>query len=280
MKRLLFLFFILACLFSSALKAQDTVIVMYQKDSAVIPPTDQTVLFFQNSEKLPPATQAKTLLVTKARKTIKLSGFLKSDTMTPYGEHALADLDGDGKKELIIYNFTGGAHCCDEVIIYKNISPNKYQHVARLFGGNTVIRENYEIEFDFYEHFGYFFTCFACAYTDTTDEAPVPVSSIKLRYSKGKMIVVPGDSELKSLINDNLAKICEKPYQKPDPELDQDEGQRKEVALNLVVYYYAFGRNLPETQKLFNKYYKYPDAGNVWTSFTRHLQYLRSGNDF
>lgn len=275
------------------LKAQveDSAFVMYQKDSAIIPETDPTTLFFQEGEKT--TIPDKILIVTKSRKTLPLTKLLKgiytatgqwvgaqTDSMDSYIEYTFADLDNDGKKELLIYNYTGGAHCCDEIYIFKSIAANKYQHVVKMFGGHTVITSKKEFEFSFAESFGYFFTCFACGFTDTTDGAPIYVDNITLKYNKGKVTVLPGDAELKSVINDNLGKLCEQPYVKLDSEIPMDEGLRKEVAMNLVVYYYCFGRNLAATQQLFNKYYKYPDAKKIWTAFTKNLLYIKQDNDF
>jgi hypothetical protein len=263
----------------SAVKAQtEDTLVMYQRDSAIVPPTEQTVLFFQENERLNAGSIGKTILITKSRKTIKLAAFLKGLSME-YPDHVLADLDKDGKNELVIYNFTGGAHCCDEIYIYKNIAPNKYQHVVKLFGGHTVITKEKAFEFSFDETFGYFFTCYACSYTDTSDAAPISLRSILLRYNKGKISVVPGDQELRSIIYDNLGKLGELPFEQPD-EAGMDEGIRKEIAMNLVVYYYSFGRNLALTQQLFNKYYKHPDAKKVWAAFTKNLLYIKKESDF
>lgn len=218
------------------------------------------------------------MLLTKTNKTINLPEFLKS--LGIYTDHVLADLDNDGKKELLISNYTGGAHCCDEMYIFKNIAPNKYQQAVKLFAGNTVITGKKEFAYNFYEQFGYFFTCYACAYTDTTDEAPIDLHNILLRYNKGKMVVVPGDKELRSTITDNLGKLGERPYEKLEDASSFDDGLRKEFAINLAVFYYSFGKNILETQKLFNKYYKYPDAKKVWAAFVKQLQYLKKDNDF
>lgn len=246
-------------------------------DTAIVPETDPTILFFQQGEKV--IDPAKTLLVTKARKTFSLKKFTETE-LSDYADHVLADLDDDGKKELLLYDFTGGAHCCDEVYIFKNTVPGKYQHVAKLFAGNTIITADKQFVFNFYEHFGYFFTCFACAYTDTTDEAPLEVRSIHLKYTKGKLSVVKGDQELRSAINDNLGKLGEQPYEVLEDEISFDNGLRKEVALNLAVFYYSFGKSLPATKQLFDKYYKFPDARKVWGAFVKNLQEVRTNNDF
>lgn len=246
-------------------------------DTALVLETDPTILFFQQGEKV--MDPAKTMLVTKARKTVSLKKFTETE-LSDYANHALADLDNDGKKELLLYNFTGGAHCCDEVYIFRYTTPGKYQYAAKLFAGNTIITSDKQFVYNFYEHFGYFFTCFACAYTDTTDEAPLEVRSINLKYVKGKLLVVKGDQELRSTINDNLSKLGEQPYEVLD-EIDSfDNGLRKEVAFNLVVFYYSFGKSLPATQQLFNKYYKFPDARKVWAAFVKKLQELKANNDF
>jgi hypothetical protein len=239
--------------------------------------TDSTTLFFKEGEKV--LSPAKTMLLTRSGRTYSLKVFMESDRMQ-FGDHVLSDLDNDGKKELMISNYTGGAHCCDEIIIFKNIAPGKYQQVAKLFAGNTSITTDKYFVYNFSEQLGYFFTCFACNYTDTTDGAPVELRSITLKYYKGKMLIIPGDKELRSTINDNLGKLGEQPYQQLDDETIFDEGLRKEFAMNLAIYYFSFGKNLVETQKLFNKYYKFPDARKVWTKFVQQLQYMKKDNDF
>lgn len=251
--------------------------VLYARDSAFVTETDPTTDFFQHGERIP--ASSKTLLSTKSGKIIRLQTWLKDQDMQ-YSDHTLADLDNDGKKELLISNFTGGAHCCDEIYIFKNTGLNKYQYVIKLFAGNTEITKAKQFIYNFYEQLGYFFTCFACSYDDTSDTAPVAVHSITLKYNKGKLAIVPGDKELRNTINDNLAKLGEQPYQKLDEYMGQDNGLRKEIAMNLAVFYYSFGRSLPETQKLFYKYYKHPDAKKMWSAFVKNLNYIKSDNDF
>ena len=271
--RTIFLSILLLFGFFKSQAQQDS--VHYQKDSAE-ENADSTSIFFQTGEKV--KMPSKLMLVTKTRKTISLAAFLKS--LGEYADHALADLDNDGQKELLVYNFTGGAHCCDEIYIFKNTGLNKYQHVVKFFSGNTVITADKQFRYDFYERLGYFFTCYACAYPDTSDESPVFTSSILLRYNKGKILLVPPNMELRSTINDNLGKLGEQPYEKLEDASSFDNGLRKEVALNLAVFYYSFGRNISGTQKLFNKYYKFPDTRKVWASFVQQLQSIKNANDF
>ncbi len=238
--------------------------------------------FFKKAE--PVQHPEKVMLILKNMKTVSLKSFLRSsDADTSMGsppEQGFADLDNDGKKELVLYDYTGGAHCCDEFYIFKNIAPDKYQYVAKTFAGDVCINDKNEFIYSFYQQYGYFFTCFACEYDDTSDAAPRAVDSIILKYNKGKVLVVPGDQELKNTITDNLGKLKEQPYQKLQDEADQDDGLRKEFALNLVVYYYSFGRNLVQTKALFDKYYKFPDAKKVWTDFVRILNGIKKDSDF
>ncbi len=259
------------------LKAQEVVDTSRFNATDTSKPTDPTTDFFQQGEKI--TATDKVSLVMLNKRMIKLGSFLKSAAMEN-ADHVLADLDNDGRKELLISNFTGGAHCCDEIYIFKNLTPTKYQQVAKLFAGQTLITRNNEFIYSFGEHLGYFFTCYACGYSDTSDAAPIEIRSIALQYSKGKMVIMPGNQELRSIINDNLGKLGELPYEELEEDIAQDNGLRKEFAMNLAVFYYSFGRNLAATQALFNKYYKYPDAKKVWQAFAKQLQYIRKENVF
>ncbi len=257
--------------------------VMYARDSALDVPADPTILFFQEGEKI--KATGKVVLLMKDKKTRTLAAFLKSmgdpaSVEAVYADHVIADLDKDGRKELLIYNYTGGAHCCDELYVFKNTGTNKYQQVAKLFAGNTIITKDKLFLYDFHEQYGYFFTCFACGYEDTTGNGPMSVSSITVRYRAGKVQVIPGTKEENATILENLRKLGAVPYQPLDDDIAQDDGLRKEIALNLVVYYYSFGRNLPATRQLFFTFYKHPDSAKVWAGFIRQLRYLQEQNFF
>jgi hypothetical protein len=270
-----YFFIITACLFQAVCFAQDD--TLYQRDSVIELETDCSEDFFLNIERIKDPSRIS--LVARNGKTYTMPSFFKAFNVGGFSESGLDDLDGDGKKELVISNFTGGAHCCDEIYIFRNIVANRYQYVAKTFAGHVCFLRDKKLRFSFYEGFGYFFTCYACSYTDTTDVAPIPVSSIELQYLKGKLVVIPGDASLKSMIRDNLGKLSEQPYEKVD-DISQDNGLRKEFALNLAVYYYSFGRNLVETRNLFNKYYRFPDAKTVWAEFNKLLANVKKTNHF
>ncbi|MBK5272181.1 MAG: hypothetical protein JJE22_14320 [Bacteroidia bacterium] len=263
---------LLVVFFSNA--QRDTMIML--QDTTIDYTADCFTIFFKRATKLP--SLDRTILVTKAGKKVTMASFLKTETSADL-KYGLIDLDMDGKKELVIYNFSGGAHCCDEFYFFKNIGTNKYQYAAKTFGGNVCVTGDNEFVFDFNEHFGYFFTCYACAY-DESDIMTNPIHNIFLKYDKGKLSVVPGDDELRNQINDYLAILSEEPYEKLNNDLDQDNGLRKEFAFHFAVFYYSFGKNMEETKRLFDKYYKFPDAKKVWTEFVKRLSDVKNDNDF
>ncbi|MBL0334905.1 MAG: hypothetical protein IPP73_06195 [Chitinophagaceae bacterium] len=254
-----------------------TAVAQEETTDSLLMASDCMSQFFQGIEKFKNPEAVK--LTLKNGKIQNIPAFYRANDLGEYADLGLRDLDGDGKKEFIVFNFTGGAHCCDEIFIFKNIGPGKYQYSNHLFGGDVCIGDSNIFRYNFTEHFGYFFTCYACEYKDTAETAPLRVREISLKFSKGKLVVIPGDKELRALILDNLSKMSEEPYQviKED---DFDDGLRKEFAMNLAVYYYSFGRNLLETKNLFNKYYKFPDAKKVWTAFANDLAALRLQSDF
>ena len=272
----LFLPFALICSLYGEAQTTDTTII--SSVNAVDGQADSSSAFFSIHEKIDPAAWSKTRLITRTKKNTTLYNFL-NDPEKMYPDHVLADLDGDGKKELVISIFTGGAHCCDEISIFREMGAGKYTHAARLFAGHSMITAANEFIFTLYEPFGYFFTCYACGLSDTSDAAPIDIRAITLRYSKGRMQVKPGDQELRSAILDNLGKLSEMPYEKLDEELTMDNGLRKEFAMNLAVHYFSFGKKLPETKTLFDRFYKFPDAAKVWTAFTKQLRALRVDSD-
>lgn len=247
-----------------------------QDDSTALDSDECLDHFFVNAIK----PDAKTLLVLPKGKVMSTAAFKKANDDADFMRIGQVDLDKDGQQELLIYNYTGGAHCCDEVYFFRKAAPTRYQFVAKTFGGDLCADSDNTFNYFFDQHFGYFFTCFACGVEDTTDEGVQPVHSIRLRYQKGKLAIVPGTTELKNLILDNLAKLAEMPYQPIDPDLGQDDGTRKEFAMNLAVYYFSFGKNLPATKLLFTKYYNHPDKTVVWSEFSKTLQYVRADNNF
>jgi hypothetical protein len=282
--RNIFLIIILSINITTNFKAQilaDTA-VLPSFDSAMAMPVSPITAFFQQAEKI--TDTEKVTVITKAKKRMSLKQFIVSfygevEEATLYAYQGLSDLDGDGKKELVIWYFSSGEECCDEMYIFKPIGTNIYQHSARMYAGHTAILDNKEFEYNLHENFSRFFTCYTCFYSDTADTAPIDVSNIRLKYAKGKLYPILTVSELKSIINDNLEKLGEVPYTALNA-TESDEGIRKEMAINLTAFYYLFGKNVQATQQLFFKHYKHLDAKKVWTAYLKQLNFVRSNNDF
>ncbi len=222
----------------------------------------------------------KTFLVLPKGKVMTTAAFKKANDDEEYMKIGLADIDHDGKKELLIYNYTGGAHCCDELYFFNKIGTNRYHLAAKTFGGDMCADDDNTFNYFFDQHFGYFFTCFACGIEDTTAGGIQPVHSIQLRFKQGKLNIVPGSPALRNIIVNNLEKLEKMAYQPIDPDLGQDDGTRKEFAMNLAVYYYSFGQQLAATHQLFNRYYNFPDKAAVWLEFSKTLQGVREDNIF
>ena len=206
---------------------------------------------------------------------------LKLTTVARSIEHALADLDNDGKKELLIYILridVNPHRQPDEIWFYKTAPSGKYQYAGKLINGHTIISPEKTFSFNVKEYFEEFYSCYGCGYDDKSDEAPIKLQELQLKYIKGKLVLQKGDQELRSIINDNLGKLAERSV--PLSADGKDDGTRKEMAINLAVFYYSFGKNIVETQRLFNKYYKQADAKKVWTKWLKQQQSIASQNSF
>src|SRR6185369_14167899 len=82
---------------------------------------------FQQAIKI--SSPEKIIIVAKDKKLTTLAKFLKTNGLLEMALYGLSDFDHDNKNELVIWNYTGGAHCCDEFYFFKNIGLNKYQYV-------------------------------------------------------------------------------------------------------------------------------------------------------
>ena len=277
MKKLLFLFLLVALFEKITFAQQNADTVLYQKDSAIIPETDPLTKLLQEGEKV--AHPEKTMLILINGKQISMQRFMKSN-LSEFSDAALVDLDNDGKAELLFSNYTGGAHCCDEIYIFKKIGTNRFQLSGKMYADATGIDENKTFQYRLFELFGYFFTCYACGFPTEGEADPIENNTINIQYRQGRLQIVKGDKELLRIIHDNLGKLKEQPYVALKDDLAMDEGLRKEFAFNLGVYYYAFGKNFTSTKLLFDKYYKFPDAKKVWNQFVTTIKHINTMNTF
>ncbi|HEU4901389.1 MAG TPA: hypothetical protein VFT06_01325 [Flavisolibacter sp.] len=235
--------------------------------------------FFNTAAKLKNTATVKLLINKKLQ---PLSHYLDTEVEGIERRLGLKDLDGDGKAELIIYNFTGGAHCCDEWYFFKNIGPSRYAPAARLFAGNTCISGNTFL-FDFAESFGYFYSCYACGLEEKKNnrgEQYERIANIGLVYKDGRLQVNPGDAALKEKLLRNLRYIRSLGWDGGAKGDEFDDGRRKALAQTLAVYYFSFGKKLAETKKLFVSHYPYKDGAPLWEEFTIQLQNVEKQNSF
>jgi hypothetical protein len=220
------------------------------------------------------------LLVNKKEQT--LARYLNTEVEGLERHIGLKDLDSDGKAELVIYNFTGGAHCCDEWYFFKNIGSNRYAPAAKLFAGNTCVSGNTFL-FDFAEPFGYFYTCYACGLEEKKNrrgEQYERIANIALSYKEGKLQVSPGDAALKEKLLRNLRYIRSLGWDGGAKGDEFDDGRRKALAQTLAVYYFSFGKKLSETKKLFQSHYPFKDGAALWQEFGILLQNVQNQNSF
>jgi hypothetical protein len=260
-------FLLLFCSFSATAFTQDPSL------------SDCYETFFTTATKVKNTNTIK-LLVGKKEQT--LSTYLKTNVQGLDQRLGLKDLDGDGKNELVIYNFTGGAHCCDEFYFFKNTGPNRFAPAAKLFAGSTCVNGTTFL-YDFAEPFGYFYTCFACELDEKKNskgEKYERLANISLTYRDGKLQVSPGDAALKEKVLRNLRYIKSLGWDGGAKGDEFDDGRRKALAQTLAVYYFSFGKNKTETKKVFSTYYSFRDAATVWKDFSVLLANVQSQNSF
>ena len=264
MKKLIFL--ALVCFCHTFLPAQETL-------------TDCYETFFKSAAKIKNPAAVR-LLVNKKEQT--LAAYLKQNVSGLEQRLGLKDLDGDGKAELVIYNFTGGAHCCDEWYFFKTAGANNFELAAKLFAGNTCVTANTFL-FDFAEPFGYFYTCYACELEEKKKGKSIAyerIANISLKYKDGKLQIEPGDATLKEKLLRNLRYIKSLGWDGGAKGDEFDDGRRKALAQTLAVYYFAFGKNLNDTRTVFNTYYPFRDAATVWKDFAIGLANVQKQNSF
>jgi len=235
--------------------------------------------FFNSAVKIKNANSIKLQLNKREQ---SMASYIKQNVSGLEQRTALQDLDGDGKAELVIYNFTGGAHCCDEFYFFKAVGANKYAPTGKLFAGNTCITGNTFL-FDFAEPFGYFYTCYACELEgkkNRSGDRYERLANISLKYKAGKLLTNQGDAALKEKLLRNLRYIKSLGWDGGIKPGEFDDGRRKALAQSLAVYYFSFGKNASELKTVFTTYYPFKDASVVWKEFSELLTNLQSQNSF
>lgn len=188
----------------------------------------------------------------------------------------LQDLDGDGRAEMVIYNYTGGAHCCDEFFVLAPDATGTYSIQTKLFGGNTCISRNYEFSYNLYEGLGYFYACYACIYTDSAKGLIVP-PPIQYRYENGRFLLSGDTAALAAAALKNLNLLRQVPLKKLQN--NEDGGIRKMFAINLATLHFLRNSNWEATRILFDRFYvSKKDAEEVWQQFQKTLTDIQGMN--
>jgi hypothetical protein len=188
----------------------------------------------------------------------------------------LHDLDKDGIDELVVYNYTGGMHCCDEFFVLAPDATGTYNLQTKLFGGHSCITNNYEFTYDLYEGFGYFYSCYACLYTDTAKGLLTP-PPIHYRYQKGRFVLSGDTAATAAAAIKNLQLLKAVLPQKFKD--NSDDGGRKMFAISLATLHFLNNGNWEITRKFFDTYYVYKkDAAVVWQEFRKILSDIEGMN--
>jgi len=204
--------------------------------------------------------------------------FQKEELMSDSIRWGLKSIDDDEKPELIIWNYTGGAHCCEEIYVFSR-DQNRFTVEAKLFGGFICIDPATNVfTFSFNGTLGYFFGCYACSFEDSTGKLK-SVREIDLKYQDGRFHVVPYNSDVENQIMTNLQVLKTHGFEDVDEGI-MDNGWRKEFAMNLAVWHFNHGKNWVATRKLFDRYYPFKDAKKVWREFYTTLVDAEQENSF
>jgi hypothetical protein len=232
--------------------------------------------FFEDLPKFNDSSSA--ILNLESTRKISITQFFKEEYMSPVAQYGLKDLDGDGVTELIIYNNSGGAHCCDEYYIFSQTGEKEFDFKSHLMGSGACISASTNtISFSFSETLGYFFACYACGFTDSSANFK-PMRGITLQFKNGNLAVVPYSSAEEKQNITNLQVLKNHGYEKVEGMMDN--GWRKEYAMNLAVWHYNHGKNWDRTKKLFDQYYVFEDADKVWNEFYHTLKESEKENTF
>lgn len=204
-------------------------------------------------------------LILKNGSPVTLGKFFSGENTSKYARSIVKSIDNDTIPELITYNYTGGAHCCDEITVFSK-EKNGYKFKARLYGGFVCADPATNVfTYSFNETLGYFFGCYACGFSDSA-QGFTTLREIQLRYAKGKFEIQRYSAEEEKQLLHNLQVLQQHGYEDLQDGM-MDSGLRKEFAMNFAVWHYNNGKNWDATKKLFDQYYTFKDADKVWREF-------------
>lgn len=183
------------------------------------------------------------------------------------------DIDKDKTSELITQYFTGGAHCCYRTDIFIKVSDKMFRRVFS-YPGIISVKKN-GLSLYFYEDIGYFNTCYACG---VDIKIPFIISpTINLNFAKNSFDFAKKNDKLNADIEENLKILKAKGIPNMSNEsYSQDDGTRKEYAINIVAYFFNLDRNLANTKELFYNYYNHDDKNKIWNELEEYLNVKNS----
>jgi len=172
------------------------------------------------------------------------------------------DLDGDGKKEILIEKFSGGAHCCTSLYLGR-ITKGKFQYIDSVYFGNCsymledLNKDGKREIISCNDMFAYFFTNYA------QSRFPVLIYALK----KGVLKLV--NEEFKSFVNKDINALKEelKPYlsagfgcpkTENEDTFNTDAGAVKAILAAITANYFYIGET-SKGYKYIEKVYSCPD---------------------
>jgi len=179
------------------------------------------------------------------------------------------DIDRNGKPELYLTYYTGGAHCCNESYLFRNTAPNRFEEVFSFTGGSELDFAGNMIIANFYEQTAYFYTCYACMINDTLPKQDF-YPHITLVYEDDSIFLAPHDEALNETIHENL-KFLKRWTGHPEFMEDADSGVRKSYAEHIITYFFNNQTDLSQTRSLFSAYYAGKDSLEVWEGIETHM---------
>ncbi|RPI15638.1 MAG: hypothetical protein EHM58_13710 [Ignavibacteriae bacterium] len=185
-----------------------------------------------------------------------------SDMISSINEY---DLEGNGKKQIIIEYYTGGAHCCTYLAI-SQLKENSLVILDTLFLGNVSYQildldNNGKKEIlTMNDMFAYAFTNFA--------QSQFPIAIYQFRNNKLKFVndefekvVLKDIDELEKQLKEYTSAGFECPKDASDDTFNTDAGAVKALLAPIVADYFSIGRT-EEGYDRIKKVYKCPDRDN------------------
>jgi|GEM_PF-2831415 len=259
-----------------------------QKDSLVI--IDTTASTYNNEYEVPDDACFASIFKGADKKLTNKKSVVKNGVETTvreligkeyagkaYCSSGNEDLDGDGGKELWIRGYTGGTHCCDGWQVFVQQHSGSYELEDSLTAGHLCF-DGRLFTFEFTEQLGYFMSCYACGFEDSASGF-IPMREIKLKYENRKFQVLSYSAEEEKQLMKNLSILKRNSY-KPQG-IEGDYGYiKKEIAMNIAVYYFNHDKDWSKTRSLFDKYYIFKDAKSVIKELKEYIDYIDNRNSF